>query len=291
MADNPLAAWLQEQEHGRDEAPGQSGDPLGGPTGAAGAWPLDDPAPRPRSRKRLLLLATLPWLVLLPVALLALGDSGSDTGREGIAAGARSASASPDPGAAGATAPAAVVPPPLIESTTTTPPAGDATLAAAAALEVRAALSGQPGSTRYADGAVTTAINRHQGLVIATVLALVVDGSGEGWTAHTGRYAVALRDETTGPEVVGRPWALPSAGDGQPAPPVPEPELVPAARSALERAGYGELTALVAGRTPDLPGVVLAQVSAVGPGDQGPADHVVWLDDTNPDLAVLGADP
>lgn len=292
MADNPLAAWLlqQDQEADKDSRNGESsqdapGETTGTRTAPAGdgcedetmLWDLN-PQRRPGSSRRVLLLAGIAWLAVVVLAVTRWWPGSSE-------------------------------PSPSAEDLTTshtgpvqaTADSDDSTLLRVGALLVQAALQGtftpaaeehaDAARVRYADDAVGTGILRLKDVAVVTVTALVLEGDAEGWDhSRTARYAVALRSDEDGVHPLGEPWPLP--GPDTPAPPAPLPTPTdPVVRErvvlALEAAGYREVDELDLARPPDLDGVVVAEVRAVAPGEQTSSIQQVWVRD-GPDGAVLG---
>lgn len=260
MSDNALATWLRQ--HGG--ADGTAAEP-------EAPWDLDEPHP---SRRRLLLLVALPWLIALALGVAFLG-------RDAPAA----VPAAPSEAAA-TEAPAA--PAPVL------PASGeDQELGQAGALLVRGALSGQAGgggASRYVDGAVATDVRPVGEAWLVTVLALVLEGGEGGWEGvAVERYGVALLASPSGPVAVAGPWTLPPPAHPPPAPapPVEDPALREQAAAALAAAGYRELSALDLTRDPALPGVLVARFDALPPGSGTAGSWTAWLEDA-PEPSLLG---
>lgn len=309
-ADNPLAVWLRQQEHRpgvpprgswaaeENEASGADAtEPLGPPDGQAGAsrselWDLEPEAPRRprRPRSRLVMLAALPWVLAVFLAI-------------GLWSGADGRSTPAAAGAVTATSPA--TPRPLPTASPVRDPErspDDAAVRDVAALAVRSALSGPAlgaeGShgaqrARFVEDAVATGLEPAGDMLVVTVSALVLEGGPNGWdTASVRRYAVPVRISPQGPEAASAPWPIadrPSTPHGSSSPEA-DPAVVEAVRAALGLAGYRDLRAVTVSRDPALAGVLLAHVEATGPGEAGAGVWDVWLRDT-PEPAVLGDNP
>lgn len=302
MADNPLAAWLLQQgpsPHGPGEDAPAAATPSGNALTAAPApgssgeqdpppWDLG-PEPATPFPRRLLLLAALPWMVVVVLAVAlwlpmpgtsAPPGDGSDASTGPVATG-HGGERSP----ASATTEAAAID-------------DNAMLLQVAALMVRAELHGPaeaggdaPAEVRYADQAVGIGIERLGDVAVVTVTALVLEGDDRGWDrSRTARYAIALRSGPSGVDPLGGPWALPTPD----APPEPEPvddESSPdRVLAALEAAGYRQISDLRLSRPAGLDGVLVAAARAVAPGEDAPDAQQVWIRD-GPEAAVLGHRP
>lgn len=308
MGDNPLARWLQEQEASGDERAGAGPEPHEPVTPGAGASPAAGPAdlwdlpapdePRRRPRRRLLLLALVPWVVVLGLAgIVAAGDGTGDRaavpaspapGAGPSLTGGPAPSSGAAPGVAG-TAPEATPAP----ARATGVEADDALLSRTAALEVRAALSAPAadGSVRYVEEAVGGPVRRVGDAAVVAVRALVREGDATGWRgAGTSRWAVAL---STGPDpaLLAGPWPLPApsapdATSGAGPSPAPQlrdrPDRVEAVTAALLTAGYGAPGDVRVRMDPAMPEVLRVEAVAVAPGAATPAPQHVWLTDDDP---------
>jgi hypothetical protein len=261
MPENPLAAWLLQQEgsardpaasnrdpaasnrtatHNAETAPAEPPAPADRDQ-ADRLWDLD-PAPPQRSRPRLFLLAAVPWLV---VALLALTAWWSAAATSPPAAATRverpdefgdeavTRASTPVEGFAKAADPPAE---PSLASASPPAPAAhghdEAALLRLGALLVRAGLhgpadaDGNAGETgervRYADEAVGTGLERLGDVAVVTVTALILEGGTRGWDrSRTGQYAVALRVSPEGVQALSGPWTLPPPEDPPGREPIP----------------------------------------------------------------------
>lgn len=128
---------------------------------------------------------------------------------------------------------------------------------------------------RYAEHLAVEALERPApGAAVVTFLAVVLeDGADE---ARLQRLAVPVDETEPQPRPAGPPWPLP-VPDMAPRPPAPaeelDPELWPAAESALRAAGFHDAELRGLQRSAGWP--VLASIRT--PGPDGPLDHVVWL--------------
>ncbi len=259
MADSPLTTWL------RDREPSARAEALLAGAPPAQPWDLDDPPPEPRPRWRLLMLAAVPWAVALALGVALLG-------------GAREEAVMPEPvvGPVAATEDGAV----------------DGAVAETGALLVRAALSGSgQGAPRYVDAAVATGVEMVGDASVVSVLALVLEGGGQGWErAGLERYAVALRMGEPGPALLGGPWALPPPAEGPPSAEgaaVSDPALHELVAAELAAVGYRDVTGLDLRRDPARPGVLLARLEAIPPGGESPGTWTAWLRD-EPSPVLIG---
>lgn len=296
LGDNPLAVWLRQQEHPTEgPPPGSWADartppgtdatqPLGGlgaedEAVAANGWnlgPEEDVGPR-RARPRLLMLAVIPWVLAV---FLAVGFfSGSDEQRATPPAPALSAPTSPPP---------APTPPAVVDQP---PPPTDAGLREVAALTVRSALSGPVAATQraaFVEDAVATGVEAVGDGAVVTVSALILEGGPDGWdAARVRRYAVPVRIGAGGPEAAGAPWPVadPPPRPGTAPTPETDPAVVEAVSAGLTRAGYRDLRGVAVTRDPALAGVLLAHVEGTGPGAAGAGVWDVWLrDGPRPDV-------
>jgi len=300
LADNPLAVWLRQQEQQlagpprgswAADDPGSaardSTEPIGPVNGApAGSLPKtwdvgpdEDDRPR-RPRPRLVLLAVIPWVlaVLLAVGLLSGADPRATTAPVGPASPAAPSSPQPDP----------------TPSVAAEAAGAEAAVGQVAALAVRSALSGPAADAapraRFVEDAVATGVQRVGDLYFVTVSALVLEGGPGGWdSARVRRYAVPVRVDLGGPAATGPPWPVadpPPAPPGSPSPEI-DPGVVEGVRAALTRAGYTDVRGLSVTRDPLYPGLLVAHVDATGPGEAGAGAWDVWLRD-GPAAAVLG---
>lgn len=269
MNGDPLDEWLADTEEGDQPKPRDLWD--------------EDPPPRPAARRRLLIaLAVVPWVV---VALL-LGRGGAappaPTGSPDPAGTPEPVGATHPRGAAGAAAPA--TPPAPIGSR------AEVSTQALAVAALRSHETGAVGATvRYVDLAVAEGVEHVGDLAVVRVLAVVLEGDAQGYdTARALRYAVPVTADGRG--VLGPPWPVGEVDVAAPAGPAPAGD-VPAAGvvEALDAAGYTQIEVHGAGTHPDLPGVVVADVVAVAPGDAAPRERRVLLAD-GARLTLLGAE-
>jgi hypothetical protein len=306
--ESPLVAWLRQRDHGtgsddpssvavpgtdaavpsgeRDE-PARRGSQrrreaasASGPEGPVLLWDLDDqPRPARPPRRRLLVLAAVPWVVAVAVvvSLLAPGGGGDAAGNP-----------EPSPTSAASAAPAATAAGTALAPSIAAPATGDH-LAETAVLLVRGALND---ADRYVDAAVVSAVEPLGDAALVTVLALVLERGRDGWeSAHVERHAVALADGGRGPVTLAGPWPLPTADDAPlPAAPVDDPALGELAATALEAAGYRDLTSLDLARDPALPGLLLVRLDGLAPGAAAPGTWTALLTD-GADPRLLGAEP
>lgn len=319
MADNPLARWLQEQEAAGDEVVGAGPEAPeaaapGRDAGPADLWDLPAPdGPLRRPRRRLLLLALVPWVVVLglagavvaaggspppageaaPSAAPTIGADATPTSGAGLGATGLGAVDAPAEDTAPADAAAPAPEPAPTPARASSAEADDALLGRTAALEVRAALATPTadGTLRYVEDAVGGPVRRVGDAAVVAVRALVREGDAHGWRgARTSRWAVAL---STGPDaaLLAGPWPLAASTGAAAAPgagpsPAPEPSEVPerveAATAALVTAGYGAPTDVRVRADPAVPGVLRVEAVAVAPGATTPAPHHVWLTDDDP---------
>lgn len=297
------------------ESPGRSQDP-----GDRGPVPLDDPAPlgwadepgpqrdRPRRVLLLLVLAALPWLGFAAVALGVLGDAGPRRGSDETAqqegtdpepaeTGVAEPDVPADPSPGQATTGPEVDPPPPARAADS-PGRADAErrAGATAALALRTELTGEAaegGPLRYVDLAVAESVRWVEDVAIVEVAAVLLESAGDAWgEGRPARFAVPVRVTGTETVPVAAPWpvAAPAAAETPSWEPVADEHLAEAVASALTGGGYRRVTDVALARSGDVPGVLAADVVAVGPGATDPGPHRVWLrDDDAPSLFT--ADP
>jgi hypothetical protein len=173
----------------------------------------------------------------------------------------------------------------------------DPALGALAALTVQGALTtaDAAGIQRYIDLALPEAATWMGDVAIVRVAAVVLDGAQGGWdTPRRARYAVPIRADDRGFTVLGPPWALPDPPQTTPTLTAPasfeDPTRAEAAATALAGAGYQNVTIRSLARDPTIPGVLLAEVDAVAPGESSSRTHLMWLRD-DPVPTLLGQMP
>ncbi|HEY8338961.1 MAG TPA: hypothetical protein VIK95_03770 [Egibacteraceae bacterium] len=270
MRDDPLAAWLRDADEGAAD-----GDGVLGGVATAGAGDLFEPGdgapPRDRS-PRLLLLAVLPWAVVVVLAAALVVRVRVE--------------ASPS------AAPPAPTPAPAVD-TSPSPAAAEGAARAAAVLAVRAAVTDDdPEATaRYVDLAVPEAVEQVGDVALVTVAAVVLEGDGARWQrARPARFAVPVAVTGATATPLAQPWPLPAAAP-EVVPPAWAPAAAPTADSAaaaLAAAGYRDVRDVRVSRSPEVSGAVLVEAAAVAPGEERPRTHAVWLRDGTPPT-VLGA--
>ena len=253
---SPLAAWLAATE--------------GAATPPPDGRPTTEERPQGR-RRRLLAMATVPWLAVAVMVLLTV-DRPTAGGRDALPA--PTAPVSQEPGA------------PVVAGA---PRADLDGMAAAAVLAVRLAAA----PDRYVDTAVAERAVPAGGLHVVTVRAAVLDRLPGGWgPAQTVRYAVAIGRDADAPIALGVPWQVPGPAVAPPpstTAPIDDPALAETAVKALSAAGYRKPRRPVLRRIPAFPDVLVVAIRAQAPGDRVPRDHEVWLDATG--SAVLGTEP
>lgn len=313
MGEDPLATWLEGQQSSPD--PGgfepawwaQDRD-----DGGQRSWEEDD---RSRLRRRwgLVALAIVPWIA---VAVVALANSGSSRSQQEVMVPV--ASAPPGPAAlppdppqsttARSTAQPASQDVPGREPTASpsrltssalaglAAPAGlELALAAPAALTVQHALTSideATGAQRYVDLALPERVTWVGDVAIVQVAALVLEGEGGHWEeTRPARYAVPLQVNGDVVRVLGAPWAIPAPPQITPGESsfvaFNDPALAEAVGRGLDETGYAGVKVRSLGRDPQLPGVLRAEVTAIGPGERQSRAHTVWLRD-HPTPTVLG---
>jgi hypothetical protein len=276
MTHDPLADWFGREAPPlpRDETPRDPPEP---PATPPDPWADDDDRDRaaPVSRRRLLFaLAAVPWVA---VAVLVVALTGP-VAAPGVVTPAHEA----------ASVPAAVdAPPPPAPPAPQSPQDAQG---ASAVLHVRAAVSTGAGAdpVRYVDTAVVEREEHLGEVAVVTVLAMVLEGSAERWTAAAPRrYAVAL----LGGRPLAEPWALPSPELEHEAvawDPQDDTQLAGEARAALAAAGYDVPAPPALAGAPGLPDLLRATFDGTAPGEPAPAGHTVLLRRDGAALGVLG---
>jgi hypothetical protein len=274
---------------------------------------------RPAGRRWVLVgLATLPWLVVVTLLLTGVTpgggaatsevahpvpasgeapqqadvttDSPSDGGPEDPEGGAN---VTADAGALSPTTPAGA------DGHAVGPAMMDPAVAALAKAVARAWLTDvgprlqiegiEPQADRYLEQAMVEAVDVHDGLAVATVLALVLERDGERYVdVALQRLAVPVRLTDAGPRPAGQPWWLPDA-DVRPHPPEPtpddDPDLALAVTELLAEHDYDDVELTQLARHGG--GWLIAEVSARLPDGRqllGP----VWLRETPRGPRLLG---
>lgn len=267
------------------QGPGNPSPPLS-PQGPVVDWTQDEPR-RPR-RLALLLVAAVPWLVLLLVLLRPAADG----------AGAQEADApTPAPSEPDA-APSTTMP----ATNPTDPPAAYARVfgqaqspeqvaGAVAVIVARAHLGtagpapviegvepGPPG--RYVEHVVVEAIDMPgPGAAVVTVVAVVLTASQDQYDGvELVRLGVPVVFDGSRAAPAGQPWPLPgpdlSPGTLAP-PPDDDPASTTAATEALTAAGYRDITDLQVASGDGWPLVVAFR--GIAAHDAEPRTHVLWL--------------
>lgn len=245
--------------------------------GSSRLW-ANDERPRGRSR-RLLLLAGIPWLLVLLLLVPIVRDASEGTERADARAGpAASATPSLEPAdAVGAAVPGAAG---GSDPTATQDQAEGATAAAAAAeLAVRTgwttASVPAPGA-RYVEDARTVSVRPAGTTLVVRVAALVLTGDDDGWLPPTTRLLDVVIAGSP-PAVIGGPWPVATP----PPPPAREaPERVEEVAQALAAAGFDVELATVA----ELEGTGLLRASVEGRGPDGESTERF-------DVMLIDADP
>lgn len=300
MTDNPLADWLrarqaalgaaEESERVEDAAATVDAPPAGwsdGPSGGAPAGVRWDRPPReedhrPTRRRRLLLIAALPWTVAA-----VLGGVGLVTGQVDpveVAAGDQEADGRPILGGAG--------PSPELAATV------DPALGAAAAVAVRLAVTTSGDAAdgqerRYVDLAVPESVSWAGDLALVTIRAVVLEGPPDRWrSARPARFAVPVGLIDGDAVALDEPWALPVPERPEPdhsgwTSAVTDPEPV---ADAAAHAGYADVEVVEVDAHPDHPALLRARIRARAPDEQQLRTHQLWLQ-TDPEPAVLGLEP
>lgn len=290
-----------------------SGGPHPSPTAGGGGtepldplppgWPDEPEPPRERPRRTLLLLglAGVPWLGFAAVALGGLGGADAPAGGDDPAQ---------DEAAARAPAPSPVAepdlptdPPPGRPTTGSTPdslpPGGsgddpsradaERRAGATAALAVRTDLTGdlpaEGGTVRYVDLAVAESVRWVEDVAVVEVAAVVLESTGDAWgEPEPARFAVPVRVTGSRAVPIAAPWPVgPPATPETPSwEPVGDTDLAASAVPALTEGGFHEVTEVALARSSDVPGVLAAEVTAVGPGSAESTAHRVWLRDADP---------
>lgn len=332
--DDELARWMDgaDDDGGRGDPTDGSGDP-GGRVAADGPavlatlradWAQEDEAradgsrQRRRRLRRLLLLAGVPWVVVVLAAVAGRNAVGTEAA-QGAATQADHTEAppAPDPGPSRAAAPpapsrspSAVTGPlprdastsapanaaaernPSTDGATTRPASAAPTAAAAAVVAVRSSIDAPEGRRRHVDLAVPEVVELLGDVAVVRVAAVVLEGPVDGRleTAAPLRFAVPLRVHDGVAEVLAAPWTLPfpvvtgsSSAFEHTAP--DDPERV---RAALEAAGYAVDAVRTTGEDAALAGVIAVGFSGVAPGEGAARDHVVWLRHDGTALVTLG---
>ncbi|MEX2620911.1 MAG: hypothetical protein WD250_11910 [Egibacteraceae bacterium] len=303
MTDNPLADWLRARQAalGGAEDAERADDATATvdavtprwPDAAAGAeapggpgtvrWdrpPREGGSHTPR-RRRLLLIAALPWTVAVLLGGLALVTGGSDP--DEVAAADQDATGPPAPGAAGQ--------PPQ--------PAGpvDLALGAAAVVAVRLAVTtaGDPPDgqeRRYVDLAVPESVSWAGDLALVTIRAVVMEGPSDRWrSVRPARFAVPVGLIDGDAVVLDEPWALPVAEHPATDPGWTAADTDPGPLAgAAAAAGYADVEVLEVDAHPDRPALLRARIRARAPAEHHPRTHQLWLR-ADPEPAVLGLEP
>jgi hypothetical protein len=275
----------------------------------------EDPPPR-RRRTALLVLAVLPWLVVLSALVSPRlaptptpGGDDPDAGSDAATGDHDGHADAPAPDAAGVGVPESTLPgagegAAPAEGTDPVEPGwwlpehrdngrpgpGDGVTASVAVAVARAWLTGLPprlevggitpaGDEGYVEHLAVEAIERPEaGAAVVTLLAVLLE-VGEEQTADVRRLAVPLVEEAGGPRPGGSPWWLP-APDLAAVPvdgePVDDPALLAAATAAIHGAGLDHLEVVALERTFRWPWI--ARVRADGSrAPDGEADGAVWL--------------
>lgn len=303
MTDNPLADWLrarqaalggaEETARAEDAAttgdagsPGWSDGPAsaeapGGPDAVCWDRPPREGGSHTPRRRRLLVIAALPWTVAALLGGVALVTGGIEPGE--VAADDQDAADPPAPGAEGQPSPHAG---PV-----------DTTLGAAAAVAVRLAVTTAGDAPaeqerRYVDLAVAESVSWIGDLALVTIRAVVMEGPPDRWrSARPARFAVPLRLIDGDAVVLDEPWALPV-----PEHPVTDPGWTAAATDpdpvadAAAAAGYADAEVMAVDAHPDRPALLRARIRARAPAEHLPRTHQLWLH-ADPEPAVLGLEP
>jgi hypothetical protein len=281
----------------------------------------DDDEDRPPGGRRWVLaaLATLPWLVVVALLLTGVGPGDRPSSPE-VRRTAPSAEAAATPsdvedgapaggGAAGGEARDATASgddeerssaPSGAEEHTAEPAAVDPAVAALASAVARAWLTDvgprlqiegvQPQADRYLEQAMVEAVDEHDGLAVATVLALVLERDGERYVdVALQRLAVPLRLTDAGPRPAGPPWWLPDP-DVRPhlpeAAPEHDPDLALATAELLAEHAYEDVEITHLARQGG--GWLIAEVTGRLP-DGRPLLGPVWLRETPSGPRLLGS--
>lgn len=303
MTDNPLADWLRArqaalggaEEAERTEDAASTGDAVGpgwsdGPAGTeapggpgAVCWdrPPREDGPRTPRRRRLLLIAAVPWTVAALLGGVALVSGEIDPVE--VAAGDQDANGPRASGTAGQ--------PPRLTGPV------DPALGSAAAVAVRLAVTtaGDPPEgqdRRYVDLAVPESVSWAGDLALVTIRAVVMEGPPDRWrSARPARFAVPVGLIDGDAVVLDEPWALPV-----PEHPATDPgwtaavtDLQPLADAAAA-AGYADVEVMEVDAHPDRPALLRARIRARAPAEHHPRTHQLWLQ-ADPEPAVLGLAP
>lgn len=305
-------------------------DPHGDPTAADEVlgpepppWDAFEEPERPARSRRLVVLAAIPWLLVMVLVLRTVtGGSGGvpqpvpTAGRSADGVGAAPAAEtapelardpSPD-------APATATPPPAADD----PPGSDVALrfgarvapgpddAAAVAVVVARTWLGSVGPRPPVDvgtAGIPPAYVEHLTVeavdlptpdtAVATVVAVLLDAEGDTYTsARIVRLGVPIVLDRDGARPAGDPWWLPAPDLSVRSPvwtAVEDPEELARAGAALADAGYTDVTVGTLETSPTWPLRVTATASA--PGSDTPRDHVVWLREHLGELVVAGVLP
>lgn len=284
MTDNPLAAWLRDD----DEGAGPSTPPVDDGPGLDG-W--DDPPPRRAGPgTRLLAAAVLPWLVVAVLGVvLVTGRSDADVAPPEVPVVATGSSAQPSPAptpaaGAGSQPPAAADGNPAATPTATAGD-GEQVAAVAAALVADAVVAGGG----YPAQLSVEGVEWVGDVGVARVVSAVLRSQDGAWAGGgIARYGVGVRVAGGAAVALGAPWPLPpptlaATPAGQP---VSDPDVTSGVVAALDAAGYRDVTALAVEADASLPDLLVARMSALAPGGAARGEHVVWLR-AHPRPAVL----
>ncbi|MBA2319369.1 MAG: hypothetical protein H0V93_16555 [Euzebyales bacterium] len=278
MSDGSIGAWLVGEDEDGPHGPGARDEDED-----------EQAAQRPaRSRRRLWMLAAVPWVLIGVGVLVARTMTG---GAEQVEPPAVAATGAPEPTAEFGREPSSAAAVEGAVADGELAAASDPQVAAAATIAVRTAVTrGPDDAPRYVDHAVVEAVEQLPGVTVATVRAVVLDADGDAWGApQVRRYGVAVVHGSQGARAAGRPWPLsapPPAADVQDGAAVEDGAVLKAVASALAAAGYADVEVASVHRDPALD-VLRARVaaSATDQGESAPFD--VWLDAREP-LRVLG---
>lgn len=269
----------------------------------------EDPAPPSRNRRWLLGAAVVPWVVV--VAIMATGRQ--DARAPDPDAPTVVAPDPQDPTATAADSPTSAVPAPGPSSAvphtvtavgSTAGPEGQGAAEGLALVAARSWLSSRPAGApvdglvpapgaadRYVEHlAVESVDHPARGALVVTVRAIVLPVEGDAYgAARTVRLAVPVVLDTGTPRLGGAPWWLPATDpvlDPPETAPVDDPDLMLAAVDAVHAVGYRDVELTGLSRTAGWAWV--AEVRAVGPGEDASRDHALWLRSDVGRLVVAG---
>ncbi len=293
MDHNPLAGWLDGGEGAAPSLPPREQKQPESPElqpESPGLRGRDARGLRRPRRLRLLLLAAVPWVLVL--ALVARSPSARTQPDVGAATPAHHPA---NPSQSPRTPVAAQTPDPTPATRAVPPVPTAASEGAQAALAVRNALTlpaGEHGAASYVDFAIPEAWERVGPHTVVTVRAVVLHGDAEGWrSTRVSRYAVPLLDAEEGPTVAGAPWPVAVDDVRRRALPWTDADADHGAVvAALKEAGFSEISAVLLDERGGVPGLLRARFSAAGATEPSRRRHVVWLS-TEPAIRVLGYDP